>query len=790
MRHIFSKLLKKHIKPASAALLVAVLLLSGCGSNHASDHANIPPLSAEQATAPDRSIASDAPYYRITEKSIPDPKTEFENSPENCGKNLFFYMSDSDFENSVFADVNPTLSLEDSFSADGRLCFLYSIVYILDDDSLPCFTGSYCLCVLDSPYEQWCFYTFSASCWESVLSDSSTFIPLVRRIVGVSDAGFYLYLSSGAIGFYDWDGNGRLLEEIKIKSNPNFFLLYMVDETLYAVSTVAFSNSSFTSYDEQLMPVLTQDLESRLSGCISRDSEHLWYGFDEDENLSVWDKPNGTKLCSLGNMVSAYSDFLLTKSAAGEFILADVSGIWTGTGKSSVGEDLSLKKILSLAERGYILQELLALSANEDGSVSLVVRFEDNLFLLTLEQTDTPDRQEITLVSTSPYALSNVVAAFNRQSDKYRVILLNAYETGDIAAYRLQLQLEISAGRGPDLAESWVIDLTDCIENGYIEPLDDIIEDPSEYWSACLETGKTDGVLYGIPIGAVLNLLVTSKSLAGGLEAWNLEQMVDAVQKSSAESLQKDFDSLDIVLEYGLIPRDNPQFIDYEAGVSHLAEQPFIDFLEFAKKYGDNLYYTAESNYSETADYYLDGRLAVHPLTMYDPGDLLFVSACFQGQEVLIGMPSAQGRGVYMASNSLCLNSNSQHKDGAKEFLRYLMSAEGQLLIYQTDKIRGGFSCRRDVTEIVLKYYQENAQNNAMSRENLGVRIKDTPLSDEQIDQFRALFENARPEWPRISEICNIACEELEPYFAGDYSAEEAAVKLNNRVQLYFDEHK
>ena len=45
-------------------------------------------------------------------------------------------------------------------------------------------------------------------------------------------------------------------------------------------------------------------------------------------------------------------------------------------------------------------------------------------------------------------------------------------------------------------------------------------------------------------------------------------------------------DSMDIVLRYGLATRDNPQFIDYDAGISHLAEQPFIDFLEFAKNYG------------------------------------------------------------------------------------------------------------------------------------------------------------------------------------------------------------
>lgn len=40
-------------------------------------------------------------------------------------------------------------------------------------------------------------------------------------------------------------------------------------------------------------------------------------------------------------------------------------------------------------------------------------------------------------------------------------------------------------------------------------------------------------------------------------------------------------------------------------------------------------------------------------------------SALFQEREVLIGMPSARGRGVYMGANALALNSNSSSKECA-----------------------------------------------------------------------------------------------------------------------------
>lgn len=182
--------------------------------------------------------------------------------------------------------------------------------------------------------------------------------------------------------------------------------------------------------------------------------------------------------------------------------------------------------------------------------------------------------------------------------------------------------------------DTWLIDMEGCIQNGYVAPLDDVIENPADYWEASLEGGKTNGSLYGLTYRCLRSSLFVSESLAGGLEAWTLEQMMEAVQKSPAQALQTGLDSMEIVLQYGLADRDNPQFIDYNAGVSHLKEQPF---LEFAEKYGDQLYY-ADTNCEEAVDYYRNGMLAALYLTMYQPQELLLAAGCFQGKEVPIGM--------------------------------------------------------------------------------------------------------------------------------------------------------
>lgn len=482
-------------------------------------------------------------------------------------------------------------------------------------------------------------------------------------------------------------------------------------------------------------------------------------------------------------MVSVDNDFLLTRSAAGEFILADTSGIWTGDGNAP------FKNVLSFAERGYLPEELLAVSSDENGGFSLIVRLDGSLCLLALVQTDTPDKQEITLVSSDTASLEPVIAAFNRQNDQYRVVLANPFESGDIDAYCRQLQLEISAGKGPDLMESWLVDWEGCIQNGYLEPLDNIYETPSDYWPAALDAGSMDGVRYGVCYRVVPSILAVSKSLAGDLEAWDIAQMMEAVRRSPAESLQTGLDSMGIVLNYGLAGQGNPQFLDYDAGISHLAEQPFLDFLDFAKNYGDDLYY-ADPSHDEAAQYYQDGRLAAFYQTMYGCSDFLFASACFKGQEVLIGMPSAHGRGIYMSPVTLCLNGSSPSLEGAGEFLRYLVSAQGQLAFHRSSFfVRAGFSCRRDVTEMLLNEYQER-NGDPDTTHYLGITVRSTALSDRQVEEFMALFEDARPEPEIPSKLEDMVQEELAPYFAGECSAEEAAGKLHNRVQLYLDEKK
>ena len=148
---------------------------------------------------------------------------------------------------------------------------------------------------------------------------------------------------------------------------------------------------------------------------------------------------------------------------------------------------------------------------------------------------------------------------------------------------------------------------------------------------------------------------------------------------------------------------------------------------------------------------------------IFSLSDLNYVEACFSGYPANIGFPRTIGNGIYVTPNMLYLSGNSKVKEGAKEFLRFLVSEENQMELTREGD-RGGSSSllpiRFDAIERQLEIKKE--------------------------EKFYFLLENARPSNWYAKDIMSMVYEELEPYFEGQRTAEEAMRILNNRVQLFF----
>ena len=521
-----------------------------------------------------------------------------------------------------------------------------------------------------------------------------------------------------------------------------------------------------------------------------------WYGVGE-EGAAIHSLKNDEVLVEGFTDINQY-EYKAGFSTTGKLYMADTRNIWL------VGEET--ESVFHFIKKDYIINNLYSMEAGEAGDMRFLVQMDGEYTLLTLKESSTPpvsEKQEIVLAFAYEHlALNRAIARFNRQSDKYHVSVLKPEGEESMAEFAERMQLEISAGGGPDmLGHDVIYDITPYVDNGYLECLDDVVVDEASYLPAALEGCRIGGRLYGIPYDCTLSFAVYPEAFTGGRNSWSMAEMMEAAEAFGVKLLQPGCSGMHIVTDYALRDNLNTAYIDWEKGESHLTEKPFLELLAFAKKYGDE-----EGQREETGRLIVEGEAFAVAETMSETNRMNYLYACFQDSPALIGYPREEGNGIYVSCRELYVNVHSGCKEGAKEFLRYLISEEEQrkYVLYNVEEEAGNagigvpvygykadFPVHLGAFQVLLDKTQEldTGEFSVYStRMEFGVRYLPAPYTEEQEQWFRFLLENAQPSKFYVSAISGMIWEELAPYFAGDITAEQAAEKLDNRVQLYLDE--
>ncbi|MBQ9143000.1 MAG: hypothetical protein IJX63_14600 [Lachnospiraceae bacterium] len=183
--------------------------------------------------------------------------------------------------------------------------------------------------------------------------------------------------------------------------------------------------------------------------------------------------------------------------------------------------------------------------------------------------------------------------------------------------------------------------------------------------------------------------------------------------------------------------------------------------------------------------------------------DIKEIYTYFEGDAAILGYSRAEGNGIYVSTRSLYLNTNSTCKEGAKEFLRFLVSENEQEKYINYDPATqmreeglstlsghlNQFPIALEAYDVLVERELEADKSNVIYTDN-GVIQLEVLYTEEMIEQFYFMLEHAEPADYKAAAIENIITEELIPYFEGDMTVEEAAQKLDNRVQLYLDESR
>ncbi|MDE6063981.1 MAG: extracellular solute-binding protein, partial [Lachnospiraceae bacterium] len=378
--------------------------------------------------------------------------------------------------------------------------------------------------------------------------------------------------------------------------------------------------------------------------------------------------------------------------------------------------------------------------------------------------------------------IKELIVRFNKENPDYYIMIEECPASQDLYTFREKVEIEIAAGHGPDIIDDISVrNPYMLIEKGVIEELTPYIEregiDREAYFPMVFQGfGVGEGV-YGIGIGMSIYSWCADGSLFSEEEDFSLENMLDVLEGLNEDKIfMNGREAASLVYQWLRTSEDLYGMVDWETGQCDFSGENFRRILELAERYGDGEGKGAE------------GYIA-NSVSMMDYSFFASYDASIKGSgRVLTGIPGERGGMHEVTMDTLAINAASENKDGAWEFLCFLLQEKVQAELGR-DFMHIRFPVNRQVFYTV---------GNEMCGHYIGVTMRawDDPeweieseeFTEDQLEDLNALFAKAVFFPWRTREILSIIEEETALYFDGSKGMEETIDIIQNRVQLYLDE--
>lgn len=403
------------------------------------------------------------------------------------------------------------------------------------------------------------------------------------------------------------------------------------------------------------------------------------------------------------------------------------------------------------------------------------------------------ERRIVTLrAATIPAWLKLRVADFNKTDMEYWVALeeLSTSRAADLADYARQTNVELSAGKGPDilcgnlleyylqgmLAKGMILDLRGSLESMGIRE--------GDYLPAAFGSWREDDKIYGINVSlSPRGYVIRRDALPSGTEALDIRSLTDALAARGESAALYAYWDAGEVLKLLLEGSENLWgMVDWEQGTCDFSGDLFARILEVAKRYGYDARYKRQHlvrrmTYQDI--YHFESRAELEAEGMAVAG-MLFDDGC---------------HGYIDNASTLAVNAASPRKEGALKFLGYLLGERAQA------ELENAVPVNRTALE---QWIRNDMEKVADGREftfgdsyiDEGVTVKFTrtftevDMTEERTAEYLAALEDVRSLPCRTAPVLDIVYKEAADYFNGNKSIREVAEVIRNRVQLYLDENK
>jgi len=552
---------------------------------------------------------------------------------------------------------------------------------------------------------------------------------------------------------------------------------------------------------------ICDDVVRFTGACIREKGDILLLGKTQQGLLNLMAlEPDTGEVSRLG--VTLDVDNIMTQdvfiAANGEdFWLLDSSGIWEGDTEKGRKEC-----IMPFTGGTYTPEAVSDFRVLKDGTAQMLYGGT----LETVRRVDISKERKVLALRVSALNdsiftsgwLPEGIARFNKENEEYYVAV---DERGDEEAidFRERTDMELVLGKGPDIVLGILNDPMALIAKGALEDLTPYMEASGiregDYFPAAFDgwRGEGDAGIYGVNIvlfptaGIWVNELLFpdgieddpgAERLVSALESYEGDAAYTKTSSGLMNDLLRSSDSL-----CGMV--------DWENGTCDFNGGMLKRILELCNRYASGgksdipiLSGRMQSNLYIYANIY-GNREEMSARGMVSLG-CLFDDACHAGIETYTRM---------------AVSSASPNKEGAWEFIRFLLGEEEQLklswaqndLIYPSNRKVFDTLAAREIAEGKVMADIPRADGHVTQKNRMEGFWEDVPaaernkyyaLTEEKVERVRKMLEEARAFPLRTEPIRAIINEEADAYFAGDRSVDEVCVNIQNRVQLYLSEHQ
>lgn len=447
--------------------------------------------------------------------------------------------------------------------------------------------------------------------------------------------------------------------------------------------------------------------------------------------------------------------------------------------------------VLYLAGTSYILPASLWLQnfqVLEDGVVELLLT-DSNGKNCRLDKIKMQKTEKIPIVVRGGYWVDGTfreqVSQFNMKNSTYQVIVEDCTDPEALEDFARLTSVQMNAGKGPDilygddLMEDYIAGI---LEKGALEDLkpymkaDGVREE--DYFPLTFSAWRQGERIYGINYRVHVYQATVKEEVLGSRETPDMETLVDALLAREGDCLYMGGRGPGQVLEDWLEGTESLfGMVDWEQGSCDFHTPLFHKLLEAAARYGDN----GRKN----------GELAVASGNGYDNVLHFSGSAELEAQgRVVSGIQFDDGcYACFTLKDILAVNANSTHKEGAWEFIRFLLS----------DEIQGAKNDSYAAHIVSVSYHAFEEWLPWCIAEMTQIKyvngVPHLPVFEEEVSkerqaEYRQMIEEARPLPIRTKFILEVILDEAQDYFDGYKSTDEVIQVINNRVQLYLDENQ